>query len=292
MGVPWLVPPWTVARLLRRLPPAPTRVVRLLMRAEAELAFRELVRRLLPGEAAAILSARRPGGDAEAECVWAFCAAVERLFFPVYECDEMEHVLACIPFTRFGWSYDHFHDLDQRPGTLLLRALCAEPYEGTVGARVVLLEAVEGLGIARELLLRLPSDGLAPQDLHRALAETPYAAAADFADWTWGQTDLAFLDCDDDTEVYALDWTDDNVQELARQWRSAEALMERVTALANWLEQAPADNFARLLEAALAAPPDPTVPYAGGPHAHELTALAPVSRVAEPVLALPPPAAA
>ena len=46
-------------------------------------------------------------------------------------------------------------------------------------------------------------------------------AAAEFADWTWGQTDLAFLDCDDEVEVVDAEWSDENVRELTRQWKLA-----------------------------------------------------------------------
>lgn len=210
--------PLSFGRFLRRGPPAPTEVVRLLSRAEVELAFRDLVRRMIPGDATVILSAGRTARNREAERVWAFCSAFERHYFPVYECDELDQLLYCIGFLRLGWSYDAFHDLELRRGTLLLRALCAEPYEPSFDARVPLLEAVEGLGVPRQLLLRIPADGLSPAHLHTALDDGQYAAAAEFADWTWGETELAFLDCDDETEVVDVEWSDENVHELSRQW--------------------------------------------------------------------------
>ena len=251
-ATPALVGPLLLARRLRRGPVAPRDVLRLLGRAEVEIAFRELVRRLFPEKQTAILGAGRDSPEREAHRVWAFCTAFERDHFPIYECDEIEHLVYCIPFQRLGWSYDGFHDLDLRTGTLLLRALCAEPYAGTLGARVPLLEAVESLGVPRELLVRLPGDGVSPGDLHAALDGGPYTAAADFADWTWAETELAFLDCDDEMEVVDADWSDDNVQELTRQWRDAKALMDRVTALETWLEQDPAGHFAQLVDAATA----------------------------------------
>jgi hypothetical protein len=218
---------------------------------EVELAFRELVRRLLPDDAESLLAKGRTGADREAERAWAFCAAVESRYFPIYECEELEPLVYSIPFQRFGWSYDAFHELDQRPGTLLLRAICAEPYAGSMGTRVPLLEAVANLGIPQTLLRRVPADGVSPEDLHARLDGTRFAAVADFADWTWGQTDLAFLDFDDEVEVADADWSDEVIQELTRQWQASEALMNRVAALQEWLEQAPGPNFAALVTAVI-----------------------------------------
>ena len=286
--------PHTLARALRRAPPLPTGVVHLLGSLEVELAFRELVRRLLPDEGEAILRPTAGGTSAghrrEAERAWAFCSAFERRYFPIFEVEEIEYLVACVPFQRMGWSYDAFHELDQRPGTLMLRALCAEPYETHLGARVPLLEAVQNLGVPRELLLRVPEDGLSPAALHAALDGTPHAAAAEFADWTWGQTDTAFLDFDDDMEISDADWSDEIIQELTQQWRKADGTMSRVTAIEAWLERDPANHFAVLLEAATAHPP--ALDDEGRPHAQEIPELQSNARVAEPGLTLPPAAAA
>ena len=63
---------------------------------------------------------------------------------------------------------------------------------------------------------------------------------------------MAFLDCDAEVEVMDAEWSEENISELARQWRLAEPLMERAHLLEAWLEQDPANHFARLLNAALA----------------------------------------
>jgi uncharacterized protein YehS (DUF1456 family) len=55
------------------------------------------------------------------------------------------------------------------------------------------------------------------------------------------------------------DWTDQNVHEIARQWRLADALMERVHSLEAWLEKDPPRHFARMLDAALAVRTDVNV---------------------------------
>jgi hypothetical protein len=76
-----------------------------------------------------------------------------------------------------------------------------------MGARVPLLEAVAELGIAASLLRRIPADGVNREDLHARLDATRFATVAEFADSTWGQTDLAFLDFDDEMEVADADWS-------------------------------------------------------------------------------------
>ena len=120
-----------------------------------------------------------------------------------------------------------------------------------MGARVPLLEAVADLGIPQAQLRRIPAEGMSPGDLHARLDGTRFSAVADFADWTWGQTDLAFLDFDDEMEVADADWSDETIQQLTRRWPASEAIMNRVTELQEWLEMAPKRNFAELLGAVL-----------------------------------------
>jgi hypothetical protein len=243
--------PLALAKRLRRGPPAPLSLVHLLGHLEVELAFRDLVRRFLPDHAESILTTGASGTHREADRAWAFCAEFERRYFPIYECEELEPLVYSIPFQRFGWSYDAFHEIDGRPGTLLLRAVCAEPYDATMGARIPLLEAVAELGVPYSVLRRIPAEGVSPSDLHTRLDGTRFSAAAEFADWTWGQTDLAFLDFDDEMEIADADWTEETIQELTRQWQASEAIMNRVFALQEWLERSPGRNFAELLSAVL-----------------------------------------
>jgi hypothetical protein len=174
----------------------------------------------------------------------------------------------------------------------MLRAICAEPYAANVGARVPLLEAVQGLGISYEVLLRIPADGIPPDDLHAALDGTPNSALAEFADWTWGQTDLAFLDCDSDMEVVDTGWTDENVRELTRQWKGADALIQRVGALEAWLEQDPLANFTELVGSALHRPMNVHTAPDGGGNAQESDVAEFYRGNAEPVVTVPSTTAA
>lgn len=225
-------------------------VAALLGNHRAYVAFREIVREIFPEAEAEIMGVAETGGSRESARVWAFLHKVEAEYFPCYEVDEYEQVVCGIPFVRNGWSYDRFHELDLRPGELLLFALCAQPYEPGYDTRVALLDA-GGAHVPPDLLAEIPPGGFTPTELHERLDGTPYAAAADYADWLWGETGTLFLDLDEEVVVSDADWTRENVLELAEQWRRATAILDRIGELATWLETDPPGHFARLLDAAL-----------------------------------------
>ena len=280
------------AALGRRLRPpltAPTSVASLLRGQEAYRLFREVVRAVFPDAAEAILGAREESADREAARVWAFCRQVEAELFPIYEAESYEQVAYEIPFVRHGWSWDRFHELDLGGGELLLLVLCAEPFTVETGTRTALLDAAEQL-VGRDALAGVPSGGFDPRQLRDALDGTPYLALADFADWLWAQTDSVFLDADDEA-VFEAPWTAENVAELRGQWARAQALLDRVAALERWLEESPADRFARLLDAALGRDPHANYLRERRHYALEITeaGLAPVR--ADESIALPAGAA-
>ncbi|SRR5581483_6325971 len=150
---------------------------------------------------------------------------------------------------RLASGYDRFHELDLRPGELLLFALCAQPYETGYDSRLPLLAAAEE-HVPPALLGELPAGGFTPAELRERLAGMPYAAAADYADWLWGETGTVFLDIDEETEA-DIEWTRENVLELAAQWRRAREILDCTGDLARGLEADPPARFARLLDAAL-----------------------------------------
>jgi hypothetical protein len=130
---------------------------------------------------------------------------------------------------------------------LLLSTLCAPAYDD--GARLALLDAAEQQ-VPMPLLAAIPEGGLTPADLHSRLDGTPYVAAAEFADWLWSQTETIFLDADDEVDV-DVEWTPENVAVLTEQWKRAEAILDRITALTRWLEADLPTRFARLVDAVL-----------------------------------------
>ena len=262
--------PSALGRLLRPAPIAPSSVAALLGGQEAYLEFRRIVRELFPDSWEEVFDAREAGADREAARVWAFCRKVETAYFPVYEGESYEQVAYEIPFVRFGYSYDRYHDFDCPFGELLLLALCPSPYIVDQGVRIALLDAAEAR-VPREVLTGIPENGVPPDELHARLDGTQFAPAADFADWLFGATGTVFLDYDDEVVVSDADWTRENVAELARQWRVADALLKRVTDFTRWLEADPAERFARLLRAAVGR--DPHAEYERERHnyAYEIT---------------------
>jgi hypothetical protein len=187
-----IVGPAALARRLRPRVVAPTSVASLLADHEAAAAFRRLVEELFPADWRALWDAREEGADREAARVWAFSARVGAELFPVFECEQYAQVAFEVPVVRFGWSFDRYHDLSDRPGEHLLLALCAAPFTVDDGARLAVLDAAEAL-VGRELVARVPVAGFEPAVLHERLDGTPYTPAADFADWLFGQirSDLA-----------------------------------------------------------------------------------------------------
>lgn len=261
---------------LRRSPPRPSALARSFRGGAGAGEFRAIVDLVFPADADALMKADLPPLNRAASRVDAFLCRVARDRFAVYQPDfddaywdgaEYDQVTRGIPFVRFGWTEEERHELDARPGFLLLMALCADP-DGDAspagwspdddrddGWRVALLDALaSGIGIPAAALARLPRRGLEPAELHRRLAGGRFAAAADFARWFASGTDLACLDLSEDDD-YPVPWTRDNVATLAGEWPRAEALLERVGELAAWLEEAPVARFTALLDALLADDP-------------------------------------
>lgn len=246
-----LVCPSALGEFLRRSPALPTSAGALLEGNGAYAEFRRIVREIVPDAEQEILIARGArGADRETERVWAFLRRVEERFFPCYDLDEYEQVTCGIPFVRNAWSFDRLHEVELPEGDLLLFALSKQPYGTGFDTRVPLLDTVAA-HLPPAIMAEIPRPGISPDDLHARLDGTRFAAAADFADWLWGQTGSAFLDLDDEVCISDADWTQDVVQQLAEQWRLGQALLERVGALARWLETDPVRHFAQLLDAAL-----------------------------------------
>lgn len=273
MLAPSLPSPWALGRALRRSPPRPTMLARSLRGGAGVAEFRAIVDLVFPADADALMAADQPPLNRAAARVDAFLFRVAHELFEVYEPNfddgywegaEYLQVTRGIPFVRFGWTMEEQHELDVRPGYLLLMALCADPDgdaspadwslddEKDDGWRVALLDwLATSLGIPADTLARLPRRGVDPGELRRRLGGGRFAAAADFALWFRARTELTCLDLSEDDD-YPVPWTRHNVDVLAGEWPRAHALLERVGELAAWLEDKPTDHFAVLLDALLA----------------------------------------
>jgi len=101
-----------------------------------------------------------------------------------------------------------------------------------------------------EVLSQIPPGGFTPAELRHRLEGTPHVAAADYADWLWAETETVFLDVDEEVIAY-VEWSRENVLELAEQWHRARGILDRISDLTAWIEADPGAPFARLLDAAL-----------------------------------------
>jgi hypothetical protein len=231
---------------LRRAAIRPQSVAALLGNQRAGLEFRNIVRQVFPDAEAEIWHTCGATGTQENRRVSAFVQRVEAQFFPVYECEEYDQIAWGIPFIRLGWSYEGFHDLERRLGELLLLSLCEAP----VDVRISLLDALE-THVPRTLLERIPPNGFSPTELLTRFEATSCVALAEYALWLWGSTGTVFLDLSDEVDVTEADWTQENIEDLAAQWQRTRGILNRIDALAAWLEADPTAHLAQLLDAAL-----------------------------------------
>lgn len=116
--------PLALGRVLRRAPVAPTSAAALLGGHEGYLAFRRIVREVMPEAEDEILAARQPGASRENARVWAFLHRVEAEYFPVYDADEYEQVVSSIQFAPRLGLRPH-----PRPGRAARRAAVPRPLQ-------------------------------------------------------------------------------------------------------------------------------------------------------------------
>jgi hypothetical protein len=124
--------------------------------------------------------------------------------------------------------------------------LIRNPFEGEMD--VALAEACEE-HVPRELLQRVPENGLEPEEIHQLLNGTRYEGLAIWADMIWHSTGNFFLDTDYE-ELWSglfIEWNREEVERLTRDWQQAEELQNRLSEFANWLEGDLATRFEELL---------------------------------------------
>ncbi len=160
-----------------------------------------------------------------------------------------------IPFDLMGFGYDGLYEMwdGYREGLAALVLLAQPPdssYMADDGIRVAWLEAAAER-IPQETLRRIPQGGIPLYDLTGALKETGFEGAAQACSWVLAQTGNWFLDHnyeDGSYDGFCDPWEDDIIAEGTEEWRKANALMDSVAQLADWLEEDLPGRFAEMLD--------------------------------------------
>ena len=260
-----------LAQLLLRRPPSLRELVTLVGFANDYAWFAELVRRLFPQEAEAILAApdvnRRLEGFAELFQERHFPLYGPFLDFWIDEGDEppWSWLRRGIPFDLVGLGYDDLHEMwdGYREGLSALALLAQPPdsyFMGPDGIRVAWLESAAER-IPQDTLVRIPSGGIPIDALTEAVNETEFQGAAQAAAWVWSQTGNFFLDhnySDGDYDGFSDPWEEEIIREGTEEWRKASALIDSVAKLAEWLEEDLPVRFSQMLDFILPRLPEPT----------------------------------
>ena len=250
-------------KLLRR-PPSLRELVTIVGYADDYAWFTGLVRRLLPEEGEAALSA--PDVRTRVE---RFANLFRERHFPLYmpviefwmEADEeppWSWLRRGIPFDLMGFGYDGLHELwnGYRDGISALLLLVKPPdsfYGESDEIRTAWLESAAER-IPKETLERIPQGGIPVESLAEAVKETRFEGAAKAASWVFAETGNFFLDnCYEDGSFdgFCDPWEEEIIKEGTEEWRKASALIDSVCGLADWLEEDLPARFAEMLDTVL-----------------------------------------
>ena len=254
-----------LAELLLRRPPSLRELVTLIGYADDYAWFAGLVRRLFPDEAEAVLAA--PDVRMRVE---RFANLFGERHFPLYapiiefwtdeegEEPPWSWLRRGIPFDLMGFGYDGLHEMwsGYRDGLSAMALLFRPPdasYVADDGIRVAWLESAAER-IPQETLLRIPQGGTPLEDLTEAVRGTRFEGAALAASWVWAETGNFFLDHNFDDGYYdgfCDPWDDDVIADGTEEWRRANALMDSVSGLTDWLEGNLPGRFAEMLDVIL-----------------------------------------
>ena len=255
---------WTLERVAAKLrigPPALSELMNCCMEFKKIEAFLELIRVYLPQHEEEILSQPRD------QRLHQFCYLFGKRYFrlPPFASDaDLGNFAVSMPVTLAAMSHDAYHELELRPGYLLLLSLVVYPYAGCemdeydekerpAGPRVPLLDKVHRL-VGAELAKRIPESGWDTAWLHQATDGTKYDGVGQFADWACSRTGCTVLDCSYSDCSYiegsgepVFLWSRGNVDMLTEEWPRVKQIRGAIDRIVAWLEEDPERNFEELV---------------------------------------------
>ncbi len=262
---------WPLSRLSEKLiigPPLLGELINVLVDIDTLQEFLDIIRRFIPEYEDEVMSGARN------RRVYRFCYRFSEKYFPLPVWANglsMQDFSSGLPLEAKAMSYSAYHELDMRLGYLMLLSLVIYPYEGDErdeeereeregtlmeiygGARVPLLDRVQQ--IVGDVVLRIPKDGWAADELHLLTDGTLYDGVGDFASWVLSETECVILDTSYDDVAYiegygdpVFKWTDYNVQTLADEWPKVKQIREKIDRRVEWLEEDPQSRFRELLD--------------------------------------------
>jgi len=259
-----------LADMLKVGPPLLTEIIGCLEQIDTVKEFRALVRMLLPEYESEIMAAPRN------RRVYKFCYFFGQEYYPLpanSDCHPADWVNS-MPVELMAMSYSAYHELQMRPGYLLLLSLVIYPFEGderdieddipVSGARVPLLDLVRR-SIGEALVNRIPKDGWTNEELHRMTDGSNYDGVGAFADWACSSTGCVVLDSSYENCGYeegggepTFLWTKRNVDLLTGEWPKVQEIRGKIDHIVEWLEAEPEGHFRELLDFLLEAEPAKT----------------------------------
>ena len=256
-----------LADMLKVGPPLLTEIIGCLDQIETVKEFRQLVKLLLPEYESEIMGAARN------RRVYKFCYYFGIEYYPLpanTDCPPGDWVSG-MPVELMAMSYSAYHELQLRPGYLLLLSLVIYPYEGDErdidedipgsGTRVPLLDLVRRL-VGEQIVNRIPMEGWNTEELHRMTDGTKYDGVGAFADWACSSTGCVVLDssyenCDyeEGSGEPTFLWTKHNVDILTEQWPKVQEIRGEIDNLVEWLEADSIGHFRELFDFLMKAEP-------------------------------------
>jgi len=259
-----------LAQTLLRRPPSLRELIVRLGYAEDYAWFAELARRIFPDDAETMLAIPDVGERLEsfarlfAERHFPLCAPYLEFFVDEGEDPPFTWLRRGIPFQLMGIGYDGLHEMwdGYREGLSAL-ALLAEPpdfySDEPGGLRTAWLECA-AQRIPQGTLERIPQGGIPLETLTETVQETEYQGAAQAAAWVRAETSNFFLDHsfeDGDYDGFSDPWEEEIIAEGTQEWQKANALVDSVVKLADWLEEDLPGRFAEMLDFILPRLPEP-----------------------------------